>query len=353
MINEENNIWDFLSLEWFQISFLQNFQWENPLFLYLIPFVPLLFVVRWIIYLRLQKKLDIALFSDSPKFDVFSLLRFIPTILQNILIMLLLLCLARPQKVNEQVERWIENIDIMLILDTSSSMEGMDLKPNRMESLKKLAEKFIDGREQDRIGLVVFAGDAFSYAPLTTDYTLLKSLLKTVKIKMLPTDGTAIGSALAVAVNRMQESKSKSKVAILLSDGENTAGQIDPNTAADLAYGYGIKVYTIGIGKNGKVPYPATNVFGMKTTMMVENSFNEKTLREIADKTEAKFFRATNNKALEEIFEIINEFEKSEVKETRYKNTKDYYFIYLKWALFIFCMLIILKFTFINNFLQD
>lgn len=353
MLKEENKIWDFLSFEWFQSGMLQNFQWENEYFLYLIPFVPAVFLLRWLIYLRLQKKLDVALFNDSPKFDVFSILRFIPAILQNILIALLLVCLARPQKVNEQVEQWIENIDIMLILDTSGSMEGMDLKPNRIESLKKLADKFIDGREQDRIGIVVFAGDAFSYAPLTTDYKLLKSLLKTVKIKMLPTDGTAIGSALAVAVNRMQDSKSKSKVAILLSDGENTAGQIDPTTAADLAYGYGIKVYTIGLGKNGQVPYPATNMFGMKTTMMVDNSFNEKALREIADKTDAKFFRATNNKALEEIFEIINEFEKSEIKETRYKNTKDYYFIYLKWALLVFCLLAILKFTFINNFLQD
>lgn len=353
MIKEEVNIWDFLDLKWFQLGALQNFQWENELFLYIIPFVPLLFILRWLIYLKINKKLDIALFDDSPKFDILSLLRFIPTIFQNILLMLLLLCLARPQKVNEQVDQWIENIDIMLIMDTSGSMEGMDFKPNRLESLKKLAEKFIDGRNQDRIGLVVFAGDAFSYAPLTTDYELLKSLLKTVKLKMLPTDGTAIGSALAVGVNRMQDSKSKSKVAILLSDGENTTGQIDPMTAADLAYGFGIKVYTIGIGKNGKVPYPAKNVFGMSTTMMVDNSFNEKTLRDIADKTDAKFFRATNNQALEEIFSIIDEMEKSEIKETRYKNTKDYYFIYMKWAILILCLLMVFKFTFINNFLQD
>ena len=353
MIKEEANIWDFLDLNWFSQGTLESFQWENEIFLYFIPTVPLLFIFRWLIYLKIDKKLDVALFEDSSKFDPMSLLRFIPTILQNLLLMLLLVCLARPQKVNEQVEQWIENIDIMLILDTSSSMEGMDFKPNRLESLKKLAEKFIDGRQQDRIGLVIFAGDAFSYAPLTTDYNLLKSLLKTVKMKMLPNDGTAIGSALAVAVNRMQDSKSKSKVAILLSDGENTAGQIDPMTAADLAYGFGIKVYTIGMGKNGKVSYPTTNMFGMKTTMMVENSFNEKTLRDIADKTDAKFFRATNDKALEEIFSIIDEMEKSEIKETRYKNTKDYYFIYLKWAAVIFCLLMLIKASFINNFLKD
>ena len=353
MIKEKENIWDFFSFNWFHTSTFQSFEWENDFFLYLIPFVPLFFILKGLVYLKITKKIDVALFNDTPKFDPLSTLRFVPVLLQNILIMLLLICLARPQKVNEQIEQWIENIDIMLILDTSSSMEGMDLKPNRIEALKKLAEKFIDGRNQDRIGLVVFAADAFSSAPLTTDYDLLKSILQTVKTKMLPKDGTAIGSALAVGLNRMQESKSKSKVIILLSDGENTAGQIDPLTAADLAFGYGIKVYTIGIGKNGKVPYPATNMFGMQTTMMVENSFNEQTLKDIANKTEAKYFRATDNQTLEEIFSIIDELEKSEIKENRYKNTKDYYYIYLKWALFIFLILTILKFTFINNFLLD
>lgn len=348
----QDNYFDFLNSQWFSPATFESFEWENKLFLWLIPAIPIFFILRWLIYFRLRRKLDVALFENTNNFDPVSILRFMTPLLQSIMLGLLLVCLARPQKVNEQIEQWIENIDIMLILDTSTSMEGMDLKPNRLEAMKKIAGKFIDGRIQDRIGIVVFAGDAFSYAPLTTDYKLLKSLLKTVEMKMLPKDGTAIGSALATAINRMKDSKSKSKVAILLSDGENTAGNIDPATAADLAFGFGVKVYTIGIGKTGKVPYPAT-MFGMRTTTMMENTFNEKTLRMIADKTDAKFFRATNNKALEEIFGIINEFEKSEVKETRFKNTKDYYDVYLKWAIMIFIVLMLLKLTFVNNYLQD
>ena len=353
MKEETKDVWNFLNSEWFDPAVFKSFEWENPVFLYAIPFIPLVFIIRWLIYFKFRQKLEVALFENSFQFDIMSLFRFVPTIFQSIFIAFILVALARPQKVNEQVDQWTEGIDINLILDTSTSMEGMDFRPNRMKAVKRVANEFIDGRSQDRIGLVVFAGEAYSLSPLTTDYKLLQSLLKDVKMRMIPKDGTAIGDALAVGLNRMQDSKSKSKIVILLSDGNSNQGKIEPLTAAELAYGFGIKVYTIGVGKKGNVPYPATGFFGNKTTSMVDNTFDETTLRKIADKTGGKFYRATNTKALKEIFEIIDELEKSEIKENRYKNTEDYYQIYLQWALVLFLLWMITKVTFMNNFLED
>jgi len=172
-------------------------------------------------------------------------------------------------------------------------------------------------------------------------------------MRMIPKDGTAIGDALAVGLNRMQDSKAKSKIVILLSDGNSNQGKIEPLTAAELAYGFGIKVYTIGVGKKGEVFYPATNMFGMATKMAQKNTFDETTLRKIAEKTGGQFFRATNGKALKEIFKIIDEFEKSEIKENRFKNTEDYYQIYLQWALLFFLLWMTTKITFMNNYLED
>ena len=352
-MKETKNIWEFLSVEWFEPSILNGFEWGNPYYLYAIPFIPLLFIFRGLIYYKFKQKLDVALFESSSKFDPISLFRFIPLILQNIFIALIFVALARPQKVNEQVEQWTEGIDINLILDTSTSMEGLDFRPNRMEAVKRVANDFIAGRTQDRIGLVVFAGEAYSLSPLTTDYKLLQSLLEDVKMRMIPKDGTAIGDALAVGLNRMQDSKAKSKIVILLSDGNSNQGKIEPLTAAELAYGFGIKVYTIGVGKKGEVFYPATNMFGMATKMAQKNTFDETTLRKIAEKTGGQFFRATNGKALKEIFKIIDEFEKSEIKENRFKNTEDYYQIYLQWALLFFLLWMTTKITFMNNYLED
>ena len=352
-MQKANNIWNFLSLEWFDFSLLENFQWGNVYYLYAIPAVPVLFFLRWLIFFSFKQKLDVALFEDTFRFDATSLFRFIPILLQNLFIMFILVALARPQKVNEQVEQWTEGIDINLILDTSGSMEGLDLKPNRMGAVKRVAYDFITGRKEDRIGLVVFAGEAYSLSPLTTDYDLLLSLLKGVEMKMIPKEGTAIGDALTLALTKMQDSESKSKIAILLSDGNSNQGKIEPITAAEVAYGFGVKVYTIGVGKKGDVLYPTTNIFGMKTTVPQQNTFDESTLRKIAEKTGGQFFRATNNKALEEIFKIIDELEKSEIKENRYKNTQDYYDIYLKWALLFFLLWMLTKITFMNNYLED
>ncbi len=338
------------SLDWFMPDTLLSFTWERTLFLYLIPAVPLLFLVRWLWRFRFNQKLPVAVTQKELKSSAFTLVRFIPDLLLMLVMILILTSLARPQKTNEKVEQWTEGIDIMLAIDISQSMQIEDFTPNRLQAAKVVAQRFIEGRLQDRIGIVVFSGDAFSLAPLTTDYELLKSYLKEISFEMIENRGTAIGSAMAVVTNRMRESDTESKVCILLSDGDNTAGNIDPITAAELAAAYGIKVYTIVVGKEGLVPY-GKDFFGK--TQMVENTVDETTMRKIAEIGGGQFFRATDNSALEQVFKRIDQYEKAEIKETRFKDTADYYYNYLSWAVALFLVWLLTKSTFISNVLQD
>jgi len=288
--------------------------------------------------------------KSSLKWNPVSLFRFIPDILLAGILSLIVVSLARPQKTNEKVEQWTEGIDIMLTIDISESMQIEDFKPNRLEAAKETALNFIEGRFQDRIGIVIFSGEAYSLAPLTLDYDLLNNYIKDIDFEMIENRGTAIGSALAVGTNRMRESDSKSKVLILLSDGDNTAGNIDPITAAELAHAYGIKIYTIAIGKEGRVPF-GTDFFGR--TRYVENTLDETNLRKIAEIGEGQFFRVSDNQALENVFELIDKYEKAEIKETRFKDTTDFYVVYLKWAVMLLLLWMALKSTFMANVLQD
>ena len=338
------------SLSWFEPSILRSYSWENPLFLWAILLVPLLFILRWTVRYYFNQKLPVAVSARDLKSSAANLVRLIPEVLLMLVLALLLTALARPQKSNEKVEQYTEGIDIMIAMDISQSMQIEDFEPNRLEAAKKVALEFIQGRLQDRIGLVVFSGDAFSLAPLTTDYDLLRSYVRDINFEMIENRGTAIGSALAVVTNRMRESETKSKVCILLSDGDNTAGNIDPITAAELASAYNIKMYTIVVGREGLVPY-GKDFFGRPN--MIENTVDETTMRKIAEIGGGEFFRATDNEALASVFSKIDQFEKAEIKETRYKDTSDYYFIYLQWAAALFLMWLILKSTFISNILQD
>jgi Ca-activated chloride channel family protein len=338
------------SPDWFMPDTLAAFTWENPFFLYLMAVVPLLFLIRWFWRYRFNQKLAVAVTQKDLKSSPVTLIRFIPDLLLMLVMMLMLTALARPQKTNEKVEQWTEGIDIMLAMDISQSMQIEDFSPNRLQAAKGVAQQFIEGRLQDRIGIVVFSGDAFSLAPLTTDYDLLKSYLKDISFEMIENRGTAIGSALAVATNRMRESESISKVCILLSDGDNTAGNIDPITAAELAAAYGIKVYTIVIGKEGMVPY-GKDFFGRPN--MVENTVDETTMRKIADIGSGEFFRATDNQALTRVFQRIDQYEKAEIKETRFKDTADYYYNYLSWAVVLLLIWLLTKSSFMSNILQD
>jgi len=336
--------------EWLSLSTLRSFTWENEVYLYLIMVIPLLFGLRWLWRHNFNQKLPVAVAEKDLHVSPINLIRLIPELLMMLVLAFTCMALARPQKTNEKVEQWTEGIDIMIALDISQSMQIEDFLPNRLEAAKNVARDFINGRIQDRIGLVVFSGDAFSLSPLTTDYDLLKSYLDEINFEMIENRGTAIGSALAVVTNRMSESETKSKVCILLSDGDNTAGNIDPITAAELAEAYGIKIYTIVVGKEGLVPF-GKDFFGRPN--MIENTIDESTMRKIADIGGGEFFRAADAQALKQVFSKIDQYEKAEIKETRFKDTSDYYFIYLQWGVSFFLLWLLLKSTFVTNVLQD
>ena len=338
------------SLDWFAPSTFQAMAWAHPLFLYGIAAIPVAFILRWVIRYFLNQKLPVALIKSDLRSSALNLVRFVPEIFLMLVFAMILLALARPQRTNEKVEQWTEGIDIMIALDISQSMQIEDFQPNRLQAAKQVAHDFIKGRMQDRIGLIVFSGDAFSLAPLTTDYDLLYAYLKDITFDMIESRGTAIGSALAVVTNRMRESTSKSKVCILISDGDNTAGNIDPITAAELAAAYNIKIYTILVGKEGMVPF-GKDYFGRP--QMVENTVDETTMRKIADLGNGEFFRVTDNEALKSVFQRIDKYEKAEIKESRFKDTSDFYFIYLQWAMVLFLVWLALKSSFLTNVLQD
>ncbi|CAN5849517.1 VWA domain-containing protein [soil metagenome] len=345
-VPEETYNW--LRLEWFSLSVLRSFDWQNPLFLYGLLAVPLFFLLRWLLFVRVRKKLDFAMFEGEATWHWSSLLRYIPGLLFGLFMVFLLVSLARPQRTDERVNLSTEGIDVLLLLDTSGSMALADFKPNRLEAAKEVAIHFINGRYQDRIGVVVFAGEAYSLVPLTTDYDLLRESIKSIHLDMFSNDGTAIGNALGVAINRMRESSAVSKVGILISDGENTAGSLDPLLSAQLAQVYGIKLYTIGIGQDGKIPVEQDGQL-----QYVETRLEEATLREIAQIGHGQFFRATTEGALEEVFRQIDGLEKAEVVESRFRDTKDYYQVYLKWAILFFLGWLALKNTFFCNALED
>lgn len=338
------------SLSWFYPSTLQGFAWATPMYLYLLFLIPVLFILRWLFKYFFNQKLPVALVKSDLKSTPLNLIRLIPDFILAFVLALVLVALARPQKTNEKVEQWTEGIDIILAIDISQSMQIEDFTPNRLEAAKDVARDFIEGRIQDRIGIVVFSGDAFSLAPLTTDYDLLNAYLDEISFDMIENRGTAIGSAMAVVTNRMRESESKSKVCILLSDGDNTAGNIDPITAAELAAAYDIKTYTIVVGKEGLVPF-GKDYFGRPH--MVENTVDETTMRNIAKISNGEFFRVTDNQALKNVFEKIDQYEKAEIKETRFKDTADFYFVYLRWAMLLLLIWLLLKSSFLSNVLQD
>lgn len=344
------NTWAWLSPEWFYPGTFFSISWEHPYALYLLALIPAFFVLRWLFNFKLRQKLDIALPKKSLRWSWTTLIRFIPDAVMTLVMALIIVALARPQKTNEKVDQWTEGIDIVLAIDISESMKIEDFKPNRMQAAKAVARDFVEGRFQDRIGLVIFSGDAYSLAPLTTDYDLLYTYIDDISFDKIESRGTAIGSALAVSTNRLRESDAKSKVIILLSDGDNTAGNIDPITAAELAHAYDIKIYSIAIGKEGRVPI-GKDFFGR--TNYIENTLDETTLRKIAQIGNGKFFRVSDNQALQNVFDTIDKYEKVEIKETTYKNTTDYYTVYLTWAILFFLIWLLLKSTAISNALQD
>lgn len=299
---------------------------KNPEFFYLL--LVILPMVVWYVF-RYRKSGASIRYSSLKGFSGLTkswkhYLRHLPFVLQLAGIGLLTVALARPQSSNSWQDVTTEGIDIVIALDISSSMLARDFQPNRLEAAKNVATEFISGRQNDKMGFVVFSGESFTQCPLTTDHAVLINLFKDIESGMIE-DGTAIGNGLATSVARLKESDAISKVIILLTDGENNRGEIAPETAAELAKTFGIRVYTVGVGSIGTAPYPVQTPFG--TQMQdVEVKIDEETLQKIADITDGRYFRATNNDKLVQIYEEIDQLEKSKMEVKEY-STKDEEFV--------------------------
>ena len=274
-------------------------------------------------------------------------LRHAPFVLRCAAFVLLVVALARPQDVDEQRRSSAEGIDIMLAVDVSGSMLARDFEPDRITAAKEVAGRFIADRYGDRLGLVVFAGEAFTQSPLTTDQSTLQTMLSRIRSGIIE-DGTAIGNGLATAINRLRESDAKSKVIILLTDGVNNRGEIAPLMAADIAADMGIKVYTIGVGTRGKAPYPVVDMFGNMSFQPMDVEIDEKTLEGIAERTGGRYFRATDNDKLQSIYDEINQLEKSKVEVTDYTVYHERFLALLLAALGV----LLLEFVFSNIILK-
>ena len=293
----------------------------SPLVLLALLAVPVLAWAAWRRSRQSAPGLRYSATADAASLPptLWTMLRGLPAILLLGALTLGLVALARPQERDVTVERSAEGIDIVLVLDISTSMTAEDFYPNRFEAAKVVAADFIDGRVSDRIGLVVFAAQAYTQAPLTLDYPFLKRMLHEVRMGVIE-DGTAIGTAIATATARLRDSEAASKVIILLTDGQNNRGEIDPTTAAEVAEALGVKIYAIGVGgEGGQV---SGGLFGQ---LLQIPEVDEATLREVAQKTGGRYFRATDAEALRSIYEAISELEKTEVEETSYVDVEERY----------------------------
>jgi Ca-activated chloride channel homolog len=300
-------------------------RFANPAFLWLLLLIPALAYYWW---WRRRKLIIEVQFSSLQLFKSIpqtyrERLWYVPFALRLCAIAFFIVALARPQSVSSKENLSTEGIDIVLELDLSGSMLAEDFTPNRLEAAKQVASEFIDGRSNDRIGLVVFSAESFTQCPLTADYPVLKNLLREVKNGMIE-DGTAIGLAIANGVNRLKDSKAKSKVMILLTDGVNNRGEIDPITAARVAATYGVRIYTVGVGAQGEAPYPVPTPFGIRRQMM-KVDLDEKALTTIADMTGGKYYRATDNRTLKAIYKEIDRLEKTRIEVTAYKRYSELY----------------------------
>jgi Ca-activated chloride channel homolog len=306
-----------------------------PWVLYFLLIVPLMLVWYWF---KGRKKQPSITYSSLNIFKEMSFswrekLRHIPIALRALAVALLIIALARPQGFSSGENIYTEGIDIAMVLDISGSMQAEDLKPNRLEAAKNVIDNFIEGRTSDRIGLVIFARDSFTQCPLTIDYSVLRNLLSQIKSGMIE-DGTAIGNAIANGVNRLKDSKAKSRIIILLTDGVNNSGEVDPVFAAQIAKTFGIRIYTIGVGTKGEAPFPVQTPFGTRYQMMPVE-IDESVLRQISGITGGEYFRATDNKTLKDIYDKIDKLEKSKVEITSYRNAKELFYGWLEGGLFL------------------
>jgi Ca-activated chloride channel homolog len=304
-----------------------NIQFAHPGYFYLLLLIPAALI--WYVYRHNRVQGDLQIPEISPFTKIRKgprvIFRHAPFILRILAFGLLIVVLARPQSTNKWEDETVEGIDIMLVLDVSNSMLAGDFSPNRIEASKDVANDFILGRTNDRIGLVLFGGESFTQCPLTTDHAVLLNLLHEVNVGMIADESTAIGLGLANAVKRLKDSDARSRVVILVTDGQNNAGSIDPLTAAEIARTFGIRVYTIGVGTRGTAPYPVRNVFGDQVYIQVPVDIDEAMLKQIAEMTKGEYFRATNNQKLKEIYAQIDKLEKTKIDVKKYARKHEEY----------------------------
>ncbi len=331
---------DWTSFHWFSNAVWQNITWARPWYLYGLLLLPLLPFLRYIFRVKNKPFLSIATVSGL-KNHWSSRLRFLPPLLVLISLCFFIIALAGPQQSLETSDRISEGIDIALALDISESMTNTDFKPNRLEVAKKLLQKFVTSRQDDRLTLISFAGRAATLSPLTTDHETILELLKILKYKDIEVEGTAIGDALALSVAKLRNSESKTKVIILVSDGDNTAGNLDPTLSAQLAKNYNIKLYTILVG------------LATGTDADYAQSVDKSTLSNIAKIASGQFFQANNAKALEIILNQINNLEKAKFEDSKVSNLIDIYEPYLKWGMVFLLLAFATKITFLGNIMED
>ena len=310
-----------------------NIEFANPIYFQLFWLFPLL--IGWYVWQERDRRnvLLFPSFAELPKAAAGAAwLRHLPPILRLLALSALIVALARPQSFSKEQTSTTEGIDIMMALDVSTSMLARDFNPDRIEAAKRIGSQFISGRPSDRMGLVIFAAEAFTMCPLTLDHASLINQFNEVRMDML-NDGTAIGSGLAMAVSRLRNSDAVSRVVILLTDGVNNCGEIAPYTAAEIAQTYGIRVYVIGIGSEGTAPYPFQTPYGVRF-QQVDVQIDEELMQQVAQLTGGEYFRATNNAALEEIYEKIDALEKSKINIDEYLHKSEEF---LLWGLLVLC----------------
>lgn len=331
-----------------------NFEFVNPQFFWLFLILPVL--VLWYLWKRKQQTASLKI-SSVQGFKTgknwLAKLKPLLFVLRLLALSAIIVALARPRTVDETTKtKTTRGIDIVMAIDVSASMLARDLKPNRLEALKTVAARFINGRPNDRIGLVEYAGESFTRTPITSDKTIVLSSLKNVTYNTTIEGGTAIGSGLATAVNRLKDSRAKSKVIILLTDGVNNSGFIDPKIASELAVEFGIKVYTIGLGSNGMAMSPiAIRPDGGFQYGNVKVEIDEALMKDIANKTGGQYFRATNNTKLEQIYEEINKLEKTDIEEFKFTNYDEMFRSFVIFALILLGLEFLLRTTIFKGFL--
>ena len=330
--------------DWFQ-----NIKFAYPWLLLLLALIPLL--IAWYIayYSKRQGSMLISSIHQFPSRRTWKILfRHLPFVLRLLALASIIVALARPQTRNDEELVSGEGVDIVLCIDVSGSMLAQDFTPNRLESAKEVAANFVDSRPTDRIGLVIFSGESFTQCPVTTDRNILKSQIAGIQSGLLE-DGTAIGSGLATSVDRLKSSKSKSKVVILLTDGENNGGMIDPSTAKEIAKSVGVRVYTIGVGTEGSAPVPVQTPAGI-VMQREQVNIDEKLLTQIASETGGKYFRAKDNETLKSIYAEIDKLEKSRIEITALHRFNEKFFPFAIAAVALLMLEAILRFTIFRKF---